>query len=191
MSLLYSSSKSSKQLNKKVYVLVQIVIRLGSSEKQHWSLIQTKKLLTLISNKQLWGTLSTFNGTLMLMEIVHKNASTYLKVATVIVTCKVKTLCFAIAFLFWFWLSYFTVHRYRNGWLEFSLHCSRWWKVKRECPRRPRGMAKAWHMLEKLISLMFRPEIPHDELINVVYFSCSDQFFFSRKFAKTVQDTNR
>ena len=114
----------------------------------------------------------------MLMEIVHKNVSTYLKVATVIVTCKVKTLCFAIAFLFWFWLSYFTIHRYRNGWLEFSLHCSRWWKVKRECPRRPRGMAKAWHMLEKLISLMFRPEIPHDELINVVYFSCSDQFLF-------------
>ena len=38
----------------------------------------------------------------MLMEIVHKNVSTYLKVATVIVTCKVKTLCFAIAFLFWF-----------------------------------------------------------------------------------------
>ena len=30
-----------------------------------------------------------------------------------------------------------------------------------------------WHMLEKLISLIFRPDIPHDELINVVYFSSS------------------
>ena len=49
-----------------------------------------------------------------------------------------------------------------------------WWKsghIKRECPRRPRGITKMWHMLEKLISLIFRPDIPHDELINVVYFS--------------------
>ena len=44
--------------------------------------------------------------------------------------------------------------------------------IKRECPRRPRGMTKMWHMLEKLISLIFRPEIPHDELINVIYFFC-------------------
>ena len=44
--------------------------------------------------------------------------------------------------------------------------------LKRECPRRPRGMTKMWHMLEKLISLIFRPEIPHDDLINVIYFFC-------------------
>ena len=44
-------------------------------------------------------------------------------------------------------------------------------------------------MLEKLISLIFRPDIPHDEL-NVVYFSSSDLLLFSRQFAKTVQDTN-
>ena len=62
--------------------------------------------------------------------------------------------------------------------------------IKRECPRKPRGMTKLWHMLEKLISLIFHPEIPHDELINVVYFFCSDLLLFSRKFAKTVQDAN-
>ena len=63
-------------------------------------------------------------------------------------------------------------------------------RIKRECPRRPRGITKMWHMLEKLISLIFRPDIPHDALINVVYFSSSDLLLFSRKFAKTVQDTN-
>ena len=44
--------------------------------------------------------------------------------------------------------------------------------VKTECHRRPRGMTKIWHMLEKLIFLIYRPEVPHDELINVVYFFC-------------------
>ena len=37
-----------------------------------------------------------------------------------------------------------------------------------------------WHMLEKLISLIFRPDIPHDELINMVYFSSLDLLLFSR-----------
>ena len=68
---------------------------------------------------------------------------------------------------------------------EIPLH------VHRECPRRPRGMTKMWHMLEKLSSLIFPPEILHDELINVVYSFCSDLLLFSRKFAKTVQDANR
>ena len=46
-------------------------------------------------------------------------------------------------------------------------------------------------MLGKLISLIFRSETPHDELINVGYSFRPDQLLFSRKFAKTVQDTNR
>ena len=62
---------------------------------------------------------------------------------------------------------------------------------KRECPRRPRGITKMWHMLQKLISLIFRVEIPHDELINVVYLFCSDLLLFSRKLAKIVRDANR
>ena len=74
--------------------------------------------------------------------------------------------------------------------LNISINISYSQIFKRECPRRPRGMTKMWHMLEKLISLIFRPEIPHDELINVVYFFCSDLLLFSRKFAKTVQNVN-
>ena len=46
-------------------------------------------------------------------------------------------------------------------------------------------------MLEKFISLIFRLEIPHDELINVVYLFCSDLRFFPRKCAKIVRDANR
>jgi len=57
-------------------------------------------------------------------------------------------------------------------------------ELERECPRRPRGITKMWHMLEKLISLIFRPNIPHDELINVVCISSSDLLLFSRKFAE-------
>ena len=41
-----------------------------------------------------------------------------------------------------------------------------------------------WYMLEKLNILLFRPEIPHDESINVVYFLGS-KLVFSRKFSKT------
>ena len=64
--------------------------------------------------------------------------------------------------------------------------------IKRECPRRPRGITKIWHMLEKFIFLIFRPNIPHGELINVVYFSSSDLlFFFLENSQKTVQDANR
>ena len=59
---------------------------------------------------------------------------------------------------------------------------------KRECPRGPREITKMWHMLEKLISLIFCREKPHDELINVVYLFCSDLLLFSRKFAKIVRD---
>jgi len=62
--------------------------------------------------------------------------------------------------------------------------------IKRECPRRPLENAKMWHMLEKLISLIFRSEIAHGELINVALLLCSDLLLFSRKFAKTVQDAD-
>ena len=63
--------------------------------------------------------------------------------------------------------------------------------LKRECPGRPREITKMWHMLEKLISLIFCSEIPHDELINVVYLFCSDLLLFSKKIGKIVHDANR
>ena len=62
---------------------------------------------------------------------------------------------------------------------------------KRECPGRPREITKMWHMLEKLISLIFCSEIPHDELINVVYLFSSDLLLFSKKIGKIVHDANR
>ena len=46
-------------------------------------------------------------------------------------------------------------------------------------------------MLEKLISFIFCSEIPHDELINVVYLFCSDLLLFSKKIGKIVHDRNR
>ena len=46
-------------------------------------------------------------------------------------------------------------------------------------------------MLQKLVSLISRLEILHDELINVVYLFCSDLRFFPRKVAKIVRDANR
>ena len=42
----------------------------------------------------------------------------------------------------------------------------------------------------KKITVIFGSEIPHDELINVVYLFCSDLLLFSRKFAKIVQDAD-
>ena len=62
---------------------------------------------------------------------------------------------------------------------------------KRECPGIPREITKMWHMLEKLISLIFCSEIPHDELINVVYLFSSDLLLFSKKIGKIVHDANR
>lgn len=47
-----------------------------------------------------------------------------------------------------------------------------------------------WHMLENLISLIFRWEIPHDELIKVVYSFCSDLLLFSRKCSKIVRNAD-
>ena len=38
---------------------------------------------------------------------------------------------------------------------------------------------------------IFGSEIPHAELINVVYLFCSDLLLFSRKFAKIVQDADQ
>jgi len=46
-------------------------------------------------------------------------------------------------------------------------------------------------MVQKMTTLKFRSKIPNDELINVVYFFCSDLLLFSTKFAKTVQDADR
>ena len=43
----------------------------------------------------------------------------------------------------------------------------------------------------KLISLIFRSETPHDELINLVYLSCSDLLLFSKKVAKLLRDADR
>ena len=45
-------------------------------------------------------------------------------------------------------------------------------------------------MVQKMTTLIFRSEIPHDELTNVVYMFCSDLLLFSRKFAKIVQDAD-
>ena len=45
-------------------------------------------------------------------------------------------------------------------------------------------------MVQEMTTLISRSEIPNDELINVVYFFCSDLPFFSRKFAKIVQDAD-
>ena len=58
--------------------------------------------------------------------------------------------------------------------------------IKRECPRRPREITKMLHMLEKLISLIFCSEIPHDELTNVVYLFYSDLLLLSKKIGKIV-----
>ena len=45
-------------------------------------------------------------------------------------------------------------------------------------------------MGQKMTTLIFRSEISHDVLVNVVYFFCSDLLLFSRKFAKIVQDAD-
>ena len=46
-------------------------------------------------------------------------------------------------------------------------------------------------MLEKLISLIFCSEIPHDELINVDICLVQIYFCFSKKIGKIVHDANR
>ena len=46
-------------------------------------------------------------------------------------------------------------------------------------------------MLEKSFSLIFCSEIPHDELINVVYLFCLNLLLFSKKIGKIVHDANR
>ena len=43
-------------------------------------------------------------------------------------------------------------------------------------------------MAQKMTTLIFRSEIPHDEFLNVMYLFCSDVLLFSRKFAKIVRD---
>ena len=57
--------------------------------------------------------------------------------------------------------------------------------LKCNCLARPREIRKKWHMLEKFDILIFRPEIPYCESINVVYFLGEKLFVFSRKFLKT------
>ena len=44
-------------------------------------------------------------------------------------------------------------------------------------------------MLEKLISLIFCSEIPHDELIHVVYLFCSHLLLFSKKNWKNCHES--
>ena len=53
---------------------------------------------------------------------------------------------------------------------------------------RPR---EKWHMMEKMPILIFRPEVPYDESINVVYFLGSQLSVFSRKFSKTASSAHR
>ena len=53
---------------------------------------------------------------------------------------------------------------------------------------RPR---EKWHMMEKMPILIFRPEIPYDESINVVYVLGSQLSVFSRKFSKTASSAHR
>ena len=45
--------------------------------------------------------------------------------------------------------------------------------------------------MEKMPILIFRPEIPYSESINVVQFFCRNTFFFSRKFSKTATGGHR
>ena len=53
---------------------------------------------------------------------------------------------------------------------------------------RPR---EKWHMMEKMPIMIFRPEVPYDESINVVYFLGSQLSVFSRKFSKTASSAHR
>ena len=41
-----------------------------------------------------------------------------------------------------------------------------------------------WHMVQKITTLIFRSEIPNDELFNMVYLFCSDLPFFFQKISK-------
>ena len=50
-----------------------------------------------------------------------------------------------------------------------------------------KDVAHAW----KIDFLIFRLEIPHDELINVVCLFCSDLFSFSKKIGKILHHANR
>ena len=45
-------------------------------------------------------------------------------------------------------------------------------------------------MMEKMPILIFRPGVPYDEPINVVYFLGSQLSVFSRKFSKTASSVN-
>ena len=45
-------------------------------------------------------------------------------------------------------------------------------------------------MMEKMPILIFRPEVPYDESINVVYFLGSQLSVFSRKFLKTASSAH-
>ena len=43
-------------------------------------------------------------------------------------------------------------------------------------------------MVQKMTTLTFRSEIPHDELINVIYIFCSDLLFFFQKILKKLYE---
>ena len=52
---------------------------------------------------------------------------------------------------------------------------------------RPREIRKKWHMLEKFDILIFRPEIPYCESINVVYFLGEKNFLYFLENSQKLQ----
>ena len=85
--------------------------------------------------------------------------------------------------------------RLSTGQRSFAFRGAKLWNslndnIQRECPRRPREVTKMWHMLEKLVFLIFCSEIPHDELINVVYLFCSNLLLSSKKIEKIAHVAN-
>ena len=57
---------------------------------------------------------------------------------------------------------------------------------KRECLLRPSEILKKWHMMKKSKLCIFRPEILHTSLKNVVGFFSRNIFFKPGKIEKTV-----
>ena len=50
---------------------------------------------------------------------------------------------------------------------------------------------KMWHVLGKSTTFIFCSEIPFGESINVANFFCSNLFFFSKKYSKTITSADR
>ena len=69
----------------------------------------------------------------------------------------------------------------------FQKNLTLWERMSPKTASNHKDVAHAW----KIDFLIFRLEIPHDELINVVCLFCSDLLFFPRNFAKIARDANR